>query len=219
MTGCEPIQEALLDALVAGEEAPRSGLLADHLAGCARCRTEWKAARRTWLALGQLPDVVPCDHVRAELVQRVRRAMVREWLLTVRGWLPAGQAAALGVGLSLGLAFLVPYASLVTACQQVLRLGEGHPMPYALAGTAYGVPLATGAWILRRRMAVGGVIGSLEASVLFLAVLAPVVLVGCREFAPALRAAFVFGLVAGALAASLGGVALMRWLPRTGVRP
>jgi hypothetical protein len=136
--------------------------------------------------------------------------MLREWLLTIGGWLPAGLAAALGVGLSLGLALLMPYASLVSACQKVLQLGEAHPAPYWLAGVTYGVPLAVGAWVLRRRAAAGGVIGSLEASLLFMAILAPFVLVSCRDFPPPLQAAFVSGLGAGAVAASLAGFAATR---------
>jgi hypothetical protein len=216
VTGCERIQEALMDALVAGEGAPRP--LPDHLAACDACVAEWEALRRTWLALAPLGEVSPGEPVRARILQRVQRAMIREWLLTVRGWLPAVLAAALGVGLSLGLAVLVPYASLVATCRQLLQLGEGHAAPYWLAGMVYGVPLAAGAWILRRRVAAGGVIGSLEASLLFLAVLAPFVLASCREFAPALLAAFVSGLVTGTLTASLAGFGLVRWLPGARVR-
>lgn len=212
MTGCEQTQDALLDALVAGQDALPPGPLADHLAGCARCRTEWEASRRTWLALAPLGEVSPSDHVRTRILQRVQGVMVREWLLTVRGWLPAVLAAALGVGVSLGLAVLVPYASLVAVCRQWLQLGEGQAAPYWLAGVVYGVPLAAGACILRRRVMAGGVIGSLEASLLFLAALAPIVLVSCREFGPALLAAFVSGLVTGALTASLGGFLLIRWV-------
>ena len=210
MAGCEQTQDALLDALVAGEDASPPGPLAGHLAGCARCRAEWEASRQTWVGLRQLPEVVPGARVRVQLLRRVRQAMLREWLLTARGWLPAGLAAALGVGLSLGLAFLMPYDSLVSACQTVLQLSEAHPAPYWLAGVAYGVPIAVGSWVLRRRAAAGGVIGSLEASLLFVAILAPVVLVSCRDCAPPLRAAFLSGLGAGAVVASLVGFAATR---------
>jgi hypothetical protein len=135
VTGCEQTQDALLDALVAGEDALPPGPLADHLAGCAPCRTEWEAPRQTWMDLRQLPEVVPGARVRVQLLRRVWQVMLREWLLTVGGWLPAGLAAALGVGLSLGLAVLMPYGSLVSACQKVLQLGEAHPAPYWLAGS------------------------------------------------------------------------------------
>lgn len=88
--------------------------------------------------------------------------------------------------------------------------------PYVLAGVVYALPLAVGAWFLRRRVVAGGIIGSLEATLLFLVILAPVVVILCREFAPVLLGAFVSGLAGGAVAASLGGFGLMRVLPRSG---
>jgi hypothetical protein len=117
------------------------------------------------------------------------------------------------VGLSLGLALLVPYPLAVSLCQQLLERSEAHVGPYLVAGVAYGMPLAAGAWVWRRRAGPGGVIGTLEASVLFLAILLPVTAFQCREFGPAQQAAFVWGLAGGALVFGLAGLGLARQFP------
>lgn len=210
MGSCEQAREAFLEALVTGVEAPGSGPAGTHRAECADCRAEMEELSRVWAALGQLPEVSPGERVQVRLLRRVRRALVRESLLTVGGWVPAVLAAAVGVAASLALSLLVPYPLLVSLCQRVLRVAEGHTTPYIVAGAAYGVPLALGAWVLRRRLLGGGMVGGLEATALFLVVLAPYVIAECREFTPALRAAFVSGLAAGALVSSLVGLALAR---------
>jgi hypothetical protein len=160
--------------------------VAGHIAQCDRCRTEWEECRQTWLTLGDAAETVSGEHVRPQVLRRVRQALHWEYVLTAGGWLPAVLAAALGVGLSLVLAVVVPYAWLVSACRESLQLGEGQAAPYVLAGVAYGLPLAAGAWFLRQRVVAGGVIGRLEASLLFLVILAPIVMLSCREFAPVL---------------------------------
>lgn len=119
-------------------------------------------------------------------------------------------AAVIGVGLSLALSLVVPYSLLVSWCRQALELSEPHALPYLLAGAAYAVPLALGVWLMGRQTLGGAVIGSLEASVLFLAVLSPYVIAQCRVFDPALQVAFFSGLAGGALVSSLGG----GWLAR-----
>lgn len=210
MGSCEQAREAFLEALVTGVEEPGSGPAATHVAECADCRAELEGLSRLWAALGRLPEAEPGAEVGIRLMRRVRRQVIREAVLTVGGWVPAVLAAAVGVAVSLALSLLVPYPLLVSLCQKVLRLAEGHSTPYFVAGAAYGVPLALGAWVLRRRLLRGGVLGGLEATALFLVILAPYVIAECREFAPALRAAFVSGLGAGALVSSLAGLALAR---------
>ena len=112
-------------------------------------------------------------------------------------------AAAVGVGLSLGLSLLVPHAFLVALCQRLLQAAEPHWAPYLLVGAAYGMPLVVGAWILRRRPLGGALVGGIEASVLFVVILAPYAIAQCREFAPPLQVTFVSGLAGGAVLASL----------------
>ncbi len=216
MESCEQASEALVDAVVTGQPEPEAAVR--HLTACPRCADELAGLRRTWQALGALPGANPGDVVRARLLRRIRRAAVREALVTRHGWVPAALVAAIGLTLSLGLAWAVPYSLLVSLCQQLLQRSEAHVGPYLVAGAAYGMPLAAGAWVWRRA-GPGGVIGTLEASALFLAVLVPVAVFQCREFGPAQQAAFVWGLAGGAVVFGLAGLGLTRLVPRVRTRP
>jgi hypothetical protein len=213
---CERVRDQFLDALVAGGADPWSELVTRHVEGCDGCRMELDGLSQIWATLGQLPDVAPSEEIRRRLVRNVRRQLVRESVLTVTGWAPAVLAGAVGVGLSLALALLMPYSRLVSWCQQALELSDPHAAPYLLAGMAYGLPLALGGWIFRRRALSGAVIGGLEASVLFLVILAPFVIAQCREFTPLLQGAFVSGLGVGAVSSTLMGLGLAR-LTRSGM--
>ncbi|MGH7322159.1 MAG: hypothetical protein ACRELA_21410 [Candidatus Rokuibacteriota bacterium] len=212
---CERVRDQFLRELVPDEGDPWPEPVRRHLEGCEGCRTEVGDLRRIWAALGQLPEAEPGAEVGTRLMRRVRRQVIREAVLTVSGWVPAVLAAVVGVTLSLGLALLVPYSSLVSLCQQALQLPEHNAAPYLLAGMAYGVPLALGVWILRHHAVSGTLVGGVEASVLFLAILAPFVIAQCREFAPTLRVAFVSGLGVGAVGSALAGLGLVRRIPFT----
>ncbi|MBI2466877.1 MAG: hypothetical protein HYV62_03515, partial [Candidatus Rokubacteria bacterium] len=177
------------------------------------CRGELLALRETWALLGQWPETSPAEAVRARVVRGVRRQLLRESVLTVRGWVPAVLAAAIGVGLSLGMSLLVPYAVLVALCRETLAVSDLHAAPYVLAGASYGIPLAVAVWALRKRLLAGSVVGSLESSALFLVILSPYVIAACRDFAPPLRAAFVAGLAGGAVLWSLAGLGAARLGP------
>ncbi len=197
---CEQVRDEVLSELVTGEGDRRPEPRRRHLDGCEGCRIELEELGRVWAALGRLPATEPGPDVGIRVMRRVRRQMIREAVLTIRGWVPAVPAAVVGVTLSLGLAFFVPYSSLVFLCRQALQGSRPDvAAPYLLAGAAYGVPLAVGASMLRRRAPGAALIGGLEASVLFLLILAPFVIAECREFAPALRVAFVSGLGGGAV--------------------
>lgn len=215
---CEQVGDQLLEALSTGEGSPWSGLVARHLEGCEACRGELERLDQTWALLGRWPEPAPGEEVRARLGRRVRRQLVKEAILTVSGWVPAVLAAAIGVALSLGLSLLIPYPFLVALCRRVFQVSDLNAVPYLVAGAAYGIPLVLGVWVLRKRVLAGAVIGSLEASVLFLVILAPYVIAQCREFAPALRVAFVLGLGVGAVLWSLAGLGLAR-LARVGAVP
>ncbi|MGH2659933.1 MAG: hypothetical protein ACRDHS_09780, partial [Actinomycetota bacterium] len=119
----------------------------------------------------------------------------------------------------LGLSRMVPYSLLVSWCQRVLSVSDSDAVPYLLAGMAYGIPLALGAWMLRKRLLGGRLIGGLKASTLFLVILAPYVIVECRDFAPPLRAAFVSGLAGGAIVSSLVGLGLAGLRRQTRLNP
>ena len=210
---CEQARDQFLTLLAAGEGVPWPDALGRHLEGCDGCRKALQELRQAWDLLGQWPEAEPGAHVRARLLRRVRRELVRESVLTLKGWVPAVLTSATGVGLSLALSLLVPYSVLVTLCRQALGASDLSATPFLLAGMAYGVPLALGIWILRRQALTGALIGSLEASLLFLVILAPYVIAQCREFAPPLQVAFVFGLAGGAVTSSLVGLWLARLVP------
>ncbi len=210
---CERVMDQLLALLPAGGEVFWPEPLARHLEACAGCRAEWEALNRTWSLLGQWPEASPAAEIRARLIRGARRQLLKESVLSVGGWTPAVLAAVIGVVLSLGLSFLVPYSFLISLCREALRVSDPHAAPYLLAGMVYGVPLALGVWILRKRALSDALVGSLEASLLFLVILAPYVIAQCREFAPALQVAFVSGMAGGAVVSSFAGLWLVRFAP------
>lgn len=174
---------------------------------------------QSWTLLGSWPEALPGEEVRARLTRKVRGRLLKESILTARGWVPAMLTAAVGIVLSLGLSFAVPYAFLVALCQRILQAADPHAAPYLLAGMAYGLPLAAGAWILRRRAPSGAVIRGLQAGLLFFVILAPYVIVQCREFAPALQLAFLLGLAGGAVVSLMGGLCFARLVPIASAGP
>lgn len=210
---CEQIREELTSRLVFKAGSPWPEPVAAHLEACAGCRAELDSLQETWTLIAQWPEVPPGQAIRARLIQRVRQQLLRDSILTVSGWTPAVLAAVIGVGLSLGLSLLVPYSVLISLCRETLQVSDPHAAPYLVAGMVYGIPLALGVWILRKRVPGGALIGSLEASLLFLVILAPYIIAQCREFAPALQAAFVSGLAGGAVISSLAGLGLSRRTP------
>lgn len=169
-------------------------------------------ARRGGL-FGRWPDAEPAPGIRARLVRQVRWLALRESLLTARGWTPAVLAGVIGVALSLGLSLLLPYPLLIFLCQQAFQVSDPHAGPYLIAGMVYGAPLAFGALVALRRPVTWGLIRGLEATVLFLLILAPYAIVQCREFPPALQVEFLSGMGIGALLGSVGGVWLGHQLP------
>lgn len=187
--------------------------LREHCEACESCRAELNALSQTWRLLGRWSDAEAAPAIRTRLLRQVHRMALRESILTVRGWTPAVMAGVIGVALSLGLSLLVPYSLLVSLCRQAFQVSDPHGAPYLVAGMIYGAPLAFGALIALRRPAVWGFLRSLEATVLFLLILAPYVIAQCREFPPAFQVAFLSGMGIGALLGSGSGVWLGRHFP------
>ena len=210
---CQQVREELASGLVMETGGIWPEPVARHLEACATCRAELDVLRESWTALAQWPEARPGEEVRERLLRQVRRRLAKEAVFTVSGWTPAVLAAVVGVALSLGLSLLVPYSVLVSLCREALQVADSHPGAFLIAGMVYGAPLAVGAWLILRRAVVGAVVGSLEASLLFLLILAPYVLVQCREFSPSLQVAFVSGLGGAAVISSLAGLGLARLVP------
>lgn len=213
---CDGVRDRLLDVGLGGAEGSPAGDVASHLETCADCRAELEALRGTWALLDRWPGAAPPPAaVRTRVLREVRRRALRESVLTLRGWAAAAQAALIGIAASLVLSLLVPYPLLVAWCRQALQGSDVDALPYLVAGAAYGIPVALGVWLLRRGTAVRAV----EASVLFLGILAPYVIIQCREFAPALQVAFVSGLGLGAVLWAFAGLWLARLATVDQVRP
>lgn len=203
----------LLVASLSGELGDHDlAALGEHTEACGDCRAELNALNQTWVLLGRWHDAEPSPAIRTRLVRRVRRLALRESLLTVRGWTPAVLAGVIGVALSLGLSLLVPYSLLISLCQQVFQVSD-HTGLHLMAGMIYGAPLAFGVLIALRHSVAWGFIRGLEATLLFLLILAPYAIVQCREFPPALQVAFLSGMGVGALLGSMSGVWLGRRFP------
>src|SRR5574337_1155633 len=87
----------------AGEEREALQL---HLQACAGCRTEAQALGRTWDALGQLPDA----EVPPGVWDRIQAALPSTRLAPrPTAWLATAGTAALGLLLSIGASWLLPY--------------------------------------------------------------------------------------------------------------
>lgn len=206
---CQQARELFLASL-SGEPGDHDSAVREHSEACESCRAELNALRQTWALLGHWPDAEPTPAIRTRLVRRVRRLALSESLLTVKGWTPAVLAGVIGVAVSFGLSLLVPYHLLVSLCRQAFQLTDPHAGPYLIAGMIYGAPLAFGALVALRRPLAWGFVRGLEATFLFLLILAPYAIAQCQEFPPALQISFVTGIGIGALLGSLTGV----WLGR-----
>ncbi len=203
---CEQVRSEFAILLPGGEGARAAEPIVRHLEECPGCRSEFESLRRTWALLGQLPEAIPGHAIERRLMRRVKLAAFKESVLTVEAWASAGRVALIGIALSIGLSLLVPYESLVAVCRELMQATEPAEVPYLVAGMAYGVPLAVGAWLTRRQLRGGAMIGAVESSLLFLVLLVPYVIVRCRDFTPALVLTFVSGLAVGAVAPTMASL-------------
>ena len=203
---CEEVRDQLLVMVTGGGRVPPQDPVARHLDTCEACRHELESLGKTWALLGRWPEASPGPTIGDRLARRVRWLGVRVAVLTVRGWTPAVLSAAIGVGLSLALSFLVHYSDLVRFCREALRTSDFSSVPFLVAGIAYGLPVAIGSIVIMRHSRSGLLIKSLETSLLFLLIIGPYVIAQCREFPPLLQAALLLGMGAGALLPTVGGL-------------
>lgn len=201
---CDQVRTRLTECLFSEPAGPDGTALRAHLASCRGCAEELAALRETWALLGRWPSLEPAPALGRQLVRRVRWWTLRDALLGPESWRAAALAAVIGVGLSIGMSLLVPYDTLVALCRQVVAGLAPEVGAFLLAGAAYGVmPLALGVFVGWRRGSPGSWLGATEATFLFLALLAPYVVVQCREFPLPAQVSFVGGLALGALGGSL----------------
>jgi len=201
---CEQVRTRLTECLFSEPAGPDGTALRAHLAACRGCAKELAALRETWSLLGRSPDLEPDPTIGRGLVRRVRWWILRVALLAPGGWRAAALAAVIAVGLSIGLSLLIPYDTLVALCRQVVAGLAPEAGAFLLAGAAYGaMPLALGVFFGWRRGSPGPWLGASEATLLFLILLAPYVVVQCRGFPLPAQVSFMGGLALGALGGSL----------------
>ena len=198
---CREARERYVEALTAGRAV--SDELDRHVAACLPCQEEARGLAAAWGALAALPLVEPGPEAGRRLRWAVRREVVRDGLASVEAWQRAALAGVASFLLSLVLSLLVPYQTMVAICEAIAPPGFPAPAAYLGAGLLYGLlPMLVGTALERLATPGFGFLGTFEASLVFLVVLVPYVLLRCGEFPLPLLAGFIGGI---ALGAALGG--------------
>lgn len=206
---CERIRELYVEALAAGGAPAHE--LAGHLETCVECRRTVQDLSTTWRLLETLPALEPRTEVTARLRRRLRWERARETLVSLERWQWAARTGMLGFVLSVLLGLAVPYQTLIGLCDQLVSALLPTPAAYLVAGIVYGLfPMAAGAALLGPRGVRAGAVGLAEASVVFLVMLLPYLVLRCSEFPPPLLAGFIGGITLGAVAGGTGGAWLRR---------
>src|SRR3990170_8027681 len=177
-----------------------------HLEICLGPRAETDLLRETWVLLEQWPEVEPSPVAGRRVMRQVRWLVVRDAFLSPASWKGAVVSAAVGVVLSVALSLLIPYSALVEACRRVVGELAPEPSTFLLAGLAYGlIPLALVTRFSKRRRPGLVFVRGVEASLLFLVLVAPYVIIQCREFPVPDLAGFLGGMALGGLLGSVAG--------------
>ena len=206
---CEEARLSYVESLVGGRE-PAEGVTR-HLSVCEGCWRDTESLAATWAVLAELPDSEPSPAIARRLGRRVGRESVRETLASLERWQQAALAGLVGFVLSVLLGLAVPYEVMIATCRAIAPAAVPTPLAYLMAGLMYGlVPMAVSVALQPRRASIPGVLGAVEAPLVFLVALAPYVILRCAEFPLALLSGFLGGIAAGAV---LGGGA-GAWLGR-----
>lgn len=211
---CEAAREAFLTACAAGSPASDEARL--HARECPACVDEVQRLADTWAVLGALPLLEPSARASRQLRRRLRWEVARDALGSVGSWQRAALAGVGGFALSFILSLLLPYELMVALCRALVPETIPAAAAYLGAGFLYGlVPMGIVAGLQGRRGgALTGVVGMIEASVMFLAVVVPYVVAACG-FPPPLLVGFVGGIALGALGGGAAAMGLRRriaWL-------
>ncbi len=206
---CETVREQYGADLVTGVETP--GDVARHLRQCEHCREDLAGLLRTWAALGQLPLAEPSPALARRLHRRIRWRAASETLGSWQRWQPAALAGVLGFVASVLLSLLLPYDAMVALCRAAAPSFLPGPVAYLMAGLVYGVvPMALAGGLSGRGRRISPTLDALDASLVFLVVLAPYLIARCSDFPGALLAGFLLGVAAGGFGGAAGGIRLAR---------
>ena len=206
---CQDTQEAFLATCMS--ESPASEEARLHARECPACAEEIRRLADTWAALGALPLLEPSARVSRRLRGRLRWAVARDALGSIASWRRAALAGIGGFALSFIFSLLLPYDLMVTLCRAVAPETMPAAAAYLGAGFLYGlVPMViVGSLQSGHEGALPGVVGVLEASVMFLVVVVPYVVAACG-FPPPLLVGFVGGIALGALGGGAAATGLRR---------
>ncbi len=206
---CQATRDAFLNACVSGGPTREEARL--HARECPACLEETRRLVDTWAALGRLPLLEPSARVSRRLQRRLRWAMARDVLGSIASWKRAALTGVGGFALSFILSLLLPYELMLTLCRAVAPEKISAVPAYLAAGFIYGLlPMAMVMSLQRGRVgAPAGVVGVLEASVVFLVAVVPYVVAACG-FPPPLLIGFVGGLALGALGGGAAAMGLRR---------
>jgi hypothetical protein len=159
-----------------------------------------------WAALAALPLVEPSQVAGRRLRRQVWWEEARAALAAPGDWRRAALAGGLAFVVSVVLAVLLPYDAMAALCRDVVAAALPTPTAYAVAGLLYGlVPMVVVAAVRVPRSPRPRMVGALQASLMFLSVLVPWVVVQCGEFGPALIAGFTAGIAIGAVVGAAAG--------------
>lgn len=206
---CQAVRQRYVEVLIAGRAV--SGEVERHLTACPPCREDTHTLAATWTALAALPVLEPSPAVARRVQRSVRWEGNREALASIESWRRAALAGVAAFVVSVVLSLMVPYETIVAFCQAIAPPSVPAPAPYLLAGVLYGLlPMLIGTTIEARGPRVVGLMGTLEAVIVFLLVLVPYVVLRCGEFPVPLLAGFVGGIALGATLGSAAGTGLRR---------
>lgn len=184
--------------------------VAAHVRGCGGCREELRGLQEVWSALAALPPLTPPPAIGWRLMQRIRRESARRELASVESWQRAAFAGVSAFILAVILSLLLPFEGMVDVCRALVPSALPTPATYLLAGLLYGILPMIGGTALPslRATATGGVVGALEAALVFMVVLTPYVVLRCAEFPLPLLAGFIAGIALGAAGGGAVGAGL-----------
>jgi predicted anti-sigma-YlaC factor YlaD len=203
---CQAVRELYVEALMAGRPSHE---VERHLAACPPCRGETDTLAAAWAALAALPALEPSPGLARRLHRRVRWERIRDAWASSEAWQRAALAGMGGFMVSVVLSLLIPYDTMVAFCQAIAPPSVPLAAAYLTAGVLYGLlPMLIGSALAARGGRAVGLVGTLEAVLVFLLVLVPYVLWRCGEFPVSLLAGFLGGIVLGATVGSAAGTGL-----------
>ncbi len=121
---CSRVQ-ALLEEYFEGTLAPASTeLVADHLAGCARCAAELRQIERVVAAFEALPQTIPSEKLLTAITSRVAELPVPRERRIASGWRWVAVTAAISMAALGAVSYLLPLLITERLAADIVALGQ-----------------------------------------------------------------------------------------------